>query len=230
VPVASLATARASEVPLRKGERTAARILDAAEALFAERGYEGTTLRDVAARVGLRIPSLYNHFAGKESLYAAVLERGLGPVLEVLGEFSEPGREAYRDPQQVVERVMRILAARPALPRLVLHETLAGGRRLTPMLRAWIAPAFARAHAMVEATPSARRWAPADVPHLVLAMYHAVVGYFTIAPLYRELRGEDLLASEALARQTRFLGELVAALFPDPGAGAPSPGRRQGGG
>ena len=47
-------------VPLRKGESTAQRILDAAEALFSERGFSGTTLRDVAARVGLRIPSRYN--------------------------------------------------------------------------------------------------------------------------------------------------------------------------
>ena len=66
--------------PRRKGEETAARILDAAEALFAERGYAGTTLRDVAAAVGIRNPSLYNHFPNKESLYAAVLERGIGPT------------------------------------------------------------------------------------------------------------------------------------------------------
>ncbi|MCH7709746.1 MAG: helix-turn-helix transcriptional regulator, partial [Myxococcales bacterium] len=44
--------------PGRKGELTAERILDAAEVLFSERGYAGTTLRDVAASVGIRIPSL----------------------------------------------------------------------------------------------------------------------------------------------------------------------------
>jgi len=60
--------------PRRKGEITAERILDAAEALFAEHGYAGTTLRDVAERVGIRIPSLYNHFESKDALYAAVLE------------------------------------------------------------------------------------------------------------------------------------------------------------
>ena len=79
----------------RKGERTAERILDAAEILFSERGFAGTTLRDVALRVGLRIPSLYNHFASKESLYSAVLERGIGPVLAVLSEFVEEGSEAF---------------------------------------------------------------------------------------------------------------------------------------
>lgn len=197
----------------RKGERTAERILDAAEALFAERGFDGATLRDVADRVGLRIPSLYNHFASKDSLYAAVLERGIGPVLEVLGEFVDARDTDSRDSGRVVERVMALLARRPNLPRLVLHEMLSGGQRLTPVLRGWIAPAFARAHEMVEATPGARRWEREQVPLLVLAVFHAVVGYFAIAPLYRELNGIDLLADSSLERQTRLMREIVAALF-----------------
>src|SRR5690606_15695429 len=81
-PLRSAARPGPASAPRRRGEITAARILDAAEALFAERGYAGTTLRDVADAVGLRIPSLYNHFPSKDALYAAVLERGFGPVLD----------------------------------------------------------------------------------------------------------------------------------------------------
>jgi AcrR family transcriptional regulator len=197
----------------RKGERTAERILDVAEELFAERGYAGTTLRDVAGRVGLRNPSLYNHFPNKESLYAAVLRRGIGPVLETLGEFVDTGSDAYRDSGQVVERIMDLLARHPNLPRLVQHETLAGGQRLTPILRDWIGPTFARAREIVEAGPASRHWEPDQIPLLVLAMYQIVVGYFTIAPLYAQIDGENLLTRQALARQTRFLTEVVNRLF-----------------
>jgi AcrR family transcriptional regulator len=194
--------------------QTAGAILDAAEALFAERGYEGTALRDVAEAVGVRAPSLYNHFPSKDSLYAAVLERGLGPVLELLADASS-GRPAGRpDSERLVSEVMAVLARHPHLPRLLLHETLAGGRRLTPMLERWIAPAFARAAELVRADPAARRFEPDQIPHLVLALYHVVVGYFTVADLYRQVAGEDLLAAPALARQTRFLRRLVATLFP----------------
>jgi AcrR family transcriptional regulator len=206
----------------RKGELTAERILDAAEALFAERGYDGTTLRDVAARVGLRIPSLYNHFASKESLYAAVLERGIGPVLEVLSEFVAAGDARARDSGRVIERVIALLARRPNLPRLVQHETLSGGQRLTPMLRGWIGPAFARAQEMVEATEGAQRWEREHLPLLVLAVFHALLGYFAIAPFYRDLNGLELLSESMLEGQTRLLREIVAALFrPD----APPPTR-----
>ena len=115
----------------------------------------------------------------------------------------------------VIERVMRLLARRPNLPRLIFHETLTGGERLTPMLRSWIVPAFAQAHEMVEATPAPKPWPSDQIPMLVLAMYQIVVGYFAIAPLYEELNGESLLSEPALERQTRFVSEAVARLFGD---------------
>jgi AcrR family transcriptional regulator len=196
----------------RKGELTAGRILDAAEALFAERGYAGTSLRDVAERVGLRIPSLYNHFASKDALYAAVLARGFGPVLELLGEFAGQSA-AERDDRALITRVMAVLRRHPHLPRLIQHETLAGGERLTPMLREWIAPVFGRAGEVAESTPGASRWRPEDRPLLVIAVYNVLVGYFTFAPLYRQIEGVDLLAEPSFERQTRLLGEIVTALF-----------------
>ncbi len=70
-----------------------------------------------------------------------------------------------------------------------------------------------RAHEMVEATPAAARWGPDQAPLLVLAMYQIVVGYFAIAPLYRELAGADLLGEAGVAQQTRFLIRLVDELF-----------------
>ena len=193
-----------------RGEVTAARILDVAEALFARHGYEGTTLRDVAAGVGLRTPSLYNHFSGKATLYVAVLERGVAPVLSALSEFA---RDGSGDPEALVVAVMDLLAAHPDLPRLIQHEILSGGECLMPLLGDSIGPVFARAHEVAEASPGAGAWSAEEIPLLVLAMYHVVVGYFTIAPLYAELQGQDLLTQPAIERQTRFLGELVSILF-----------------
>jgi TetR/AcrR family transcriptional regulator, cholesterol catabolism regulator len=54
------------------------RVLEAAEQLFAERGYKAVTLRDIAAEVGIRHTSLYHHIpGGKEQLFVEVLERNL---------------------------------------------------------------------------------------------------------------------------------------------------------
>lgn len=197
----------------QKGEHTAERILDAAEGLFAERGYAGTSLRQVATAVGIRIPSLYNHFDSKERLYAAVLDRGVGPVLGMLDQFAEAPPADRPEPAQLIASVMELLAAHPHLPRLLLQETLSGGRRLTPALRERLAPIFSKAQATVQARDEQHRWRKDQIPLVVLALYHTVVGYEAIAPLYRELVGDDLLSEAARANQTRFVNELVEALF-----------------
>ena len=144
--------------PARKGDRTALQILDAAEDLFGEYGFSGTTLRDVATRVGIQIPSLYNHFESKEALYAAVLERGLDPVIEVLSRLVAESSQHRPDTRPVVQSIMALLDARPALPRLLLHETLAGGQRLTPVLREAIGPIFENAQKVTETAIQGTRW------------------------------------------------------------------------
>lgn len=50
-------------------------ILDAASALFAERGYDGASLRDISRRVGISHPGMLHHFSSKEVLLGAVIDR-----------------------------------------------------------------------------------------------------------------------------------------------------------
>src|SRR6186713_1417778 len=66
---------RARNHKARAREASIARILDAAEQLFAEFGYHGVTLKDVAARVGVSSTLIHYHFKGKESIYEAVWAR-----------------------------------------------------------------------------------------------------------------------------------------------------------
>jgi len=208
----SAATASPSARATPKGRRTRERILDTAEALFAARGFAGTALRDVAEAVGLRIPSLYNHFAGKDALYEAVLERGLRPALELL---EGTAAAAPLDRRAFVERVLGVLGRRPDMARLVQHEVLTGGERLPAALRAWVQTLFVRAEEALRVGPGAGHWSEEQIPLLVAALYQVAVGYFATAPLMGALRGEDWLSADALARQTRFFSELVATLLPD---------------
>ncbi len=74
------------EEPLRKGEQTQARILDAAYALFMEQGYHGTSMRQIVERAGITMGGVYNHFASKEEIWVAVLfdrhpYRAVAPML-----------------------------------------------------------------------------------------------------------------------------------------------------
>jgi AcrR family transcriptional regulator len=220
-PVASSSSSR------RRGEETAELVLDVAEACFARKGYAGTTLRDVADGVGIRIPSLYNHFANKESLYAAVLERGMTPVLEVLSRAMEDSDTSYPEPNRLIREMMELLGDRPNLPRLVQYELLAGGTHLAPLLENWLRPAIAQSMAMLEATPAVHRWGPEQMPYLLVTFFNIVVGHFTTATLTENLTGTDPLSAAGIAASSAFYGELFASLIQPEGDPSPSnPGSR----
>ena len=77
-PRRARAPAKRRRIPNHKArvrEESIARILDSAEQLFAEFGYHGVTLKDVAARVGISSTLIHYHFKGKESIFEAVWAR-----------------------------------------------------------------------------------------------------------------------------------------------------------
>jgi AcrR family transcriptional regulator len=64
------------------GRGTRQRILEAAAALFARKGFHGTATREIAAEVGIRQPSLFHHFPTKQAILAELLDRDLRPALD----------------------------------------------------------------------------------------------------------------------------------------------------
>ena len=54
------------------------RILETSIQLFAERGFEACTMRDIAGAVGIKAPAIYNHYSSKEEVLAAAMQNALG--------------------------------------------------------------------------------------------------------------------------------------------------------
>lgn len=57
------------------GQERRQQLLDVGRKLFAERGFEGTSVEEIAAKAGVSKPVVYEHFGGKEGLYAVVVDR-----------------------------------------------------------------------------------------------------------------------------------------------------------
>ncbi len=81
-------------------ENTKELILEKAFTLFAERGYHAVSVRDIAASVGIKDASLYNHFSGKQALFDAILEEAITRLrgyFEPRGVlvFAEDSTDAY---------------------------------------------------------------------------------------------------------------------------------------
>ncbi|GAB2874091.1 TetR/AcrR family transcriptional regulator [Myroides odoratimimus subsp. xuanwuensis] len=61
-----------------------AQLLEVARSLFAERGFDGTSIEEIAARAGVSKPVVYEHFGGKEGVYAVVVDREVTHLLTVM--------------------------------------------------------------------------------------------------------------------------------------------------
>lgn len=66
------------------GSQRREQLLDVGRAVFAERGFEGASVEDIAARAGVSKPVVYEHFGGKEGIYAAVVDREIASLLEAV--------------------------------------------------------------------------------------------------------------------------------------------------
>ncbi len=146
------------------GQRTRQAILDAALVLFAEKGYFGTSLRDVARAVGVRESALYNYFDGKDALFDALLSANQNPKSERLALLAAApitdGRALLE--QIAIETLERFATVREQqffrivmsdgirlakLGRINLAERMASGRELLhELLRrlvddGWLRPA-----------------------------------------------------------------------------------------
>jgi AcrR family transcriptional regulator len=107
---------------LRKEE-----IVAEATRLFAERGYEGASMGDLAERVGLRKASLFHHFPSKDVLYATVLgELMEGVKAAILGAAMAEGSFAQRL-DSLTDALTSTLGAHPHAARLLVREAMDWG-------------------------------------------------------------------------------------------------------
>ncbi|QOR72592.1 TetR/AcrR family transcriptional regulator [Ruania alkalisoli] len=82
------------------GHERREQLLEVSRPLFADKGFEGTSVEEIAARAGVSKPVVYEHFGGKEGIYAVIVDREVAILLTALtGSLREGGH-----PRVIVER------------------------------------------------------------------------------------------------------------------------------
>ena len=177
----------------RPDKETLDRILIAAESLFAEQGYDGTTLRQITQQAGVNLAAVNYHHGDKESLYLEILYRRIQPINRVRLARLEEAEQQSGDQPVPLSTLMEILAG----PLFELHagpdENGRHGARLIgralveplpftePFLAGEFQPVLARFGQAL------RRHAPALTPEDFLWRFSFVIGALqhTLATLHR---------------------------------------------
>ncbi len=200
---------------MTKGERTRQRILDAAEELFGESGYDNTSLRDVADRVGIKEPGIYNHFRNKEALYRDVLTRALQPLADVILETLNSGLGKH-ELQDLPGKITDLLSEHPVMPGL-FHQALSGksGNVGQVAMEDWLQRLFAQGESLWEALSVDPASDHKRITLKMIMMFNAVTGYFLSQKILDQAQMGSVLDAENLDLQKQLMAKVMRGFLQD---------------
>jgi AcrR family transcriptional regulator len=120
--VARSGARRAGRPPAAAEAQVREALLNAARSLFLRYGFRAVSSRQVAAAAGVNPAMIHYYFDGKEGLYRAMLETAIAPIVTRLQTMLGEPRSA--DVEGLVRTYMRVLAANPWIPGLIVREVL----------------------------------------------------------------------------------------------------------
>jgi AcrR family transcriptional regulator len=166
-------------------------ILDVATRHFAERGYEGTSMNDVAEAVGVRKASLFYHFETKEALYEAVLDRLIATIATPLSAAYEAEGTWEDRLVNAADTVTAVLASHPYAGRLLLREAMDWGPVVRGELSGHVVAVLEMSAAFIRAGQEAGVFAPADPRQIMVSLIGLHFVPFALGQLVEKFTGKQ---------------------------------------
>jgi TetR/AcrR family transcriptional regulator len=197
------------EAPRRPGRParpvTRDHLLRVARQAFAELGYAGASMGDIAARSGIRKSSLFHHFATKDDLYREALAG-------VLDQIAARMMKAHEDPGSFIERmdrstveIQRYLGENPVAARLLVREFVNGGANVLPNAGDVIDGVMKSAIDLLEEAMREGVIHKQDAKHLVMSIAGVHLLYFAMPEVSARLLGRDVFSRELIDERARVV-------------------------
>lgn len=201
--------ANAPSAPERQDRRE--RILRAADALFAELGFDAVSVRDVARGAEVNKGLVFYYFGSKQGLFNAVIEQyataGVEDLAELVPRAGDPRDQVHR----IIDAYLDFTERNIRYTQLVLREltisldrNLEGVHRYFMPLLNWV---------MDRLRPLLPEAGPLRAEHFVISIGSAIMNYYLYAPLIELYTGEDPLEPEARRERREHLHIVVDAIL-----------------
>lgn len=190
------------------------KILDAAEALFARRGFSGVGMREVAEAAGLGKSSLFHHFKSKIELYAAVLQRILDLIeLRLIRGLAQGGSPLERF-DRWLDTLIDLLAEHPSTARLLLRslfedDDLTGESPEERDVEKVIDRIFTNASSLLREGMETGLFRMASIPHTLQSIVGLTVYHFASGEFGAELVGQSLFAPVQVRKRKEEIKALL---------------------
>ncbi len=187
------------------------RLLQVARDAFAELGYAGASMSDIAGRAGIRKSSLFHHFASKDALYLEAVGGTLAPLGVLVIEAASSAGDFPSRLDRLGEAVSGYLAKHRQASRLLVREMLDRGPFVAGEGRGGVELLLQSISTFLRDGMEAGTFERQDAAHLALTIVGVHLFYFAAEPLAEGLIDEDLFAAAAVERRTRaVLGQVRA--------------------
>ena len=183
------------------------RVLDAAEAVFAERGYRAATTREIAERAGIGKRMLFYYFPNKDAVYRAVLERVIQGLVAIHEQFR--GDPATVGVGEAVEGLTHFTAANLTAFKVWMREIIDGGPHLESLVREHIAPLFAAGAEEVTRNMAVGAFRRSDPMHVLVNVGGVSLFYFLLLPLLELIWDRDPLDPATIAERAQAARALL---------------------
>ena len=170
---------------------TRERLLDAAHFQFAERGFYGASIAQIAGEVGLTKQALLYHFKRKDDLYREVLKRIADRLLEVTKDDQANGTTPAERFEDAIARIYRLAVDNPLDTKVLMRELLEDQRRDAPkddwFFKTWLDDIVA----LLEQVEGQDQLPRADKIARVYLLISAIQFYAGSGPLLTRFYGEE---------------------------------------
>ena len=193
------------------------RLLDAAVDSFGTKGYDATSLDQLAGELGVRKQTILYYHPSKAALLDAVIDRAAEELAEALEEAAATSGGGFDRIEAIVRSVFRLAVRRPELLGL-LREVTRLGPPATNRIMDIFEPMIVRATGFLEEEMDAGHLRRCDARLLLVSVYSTIVGAATEVEVLKAVGVEPSLKSAA-QRRREVIEFLRAALIPDNGVG-----------
>lgn len=118
------------QVDMEKPGKTAEKILKAARAVFAEKGYNGTHVDEIAARACVNKATLYYQIGDKDTLYANVIHQVLGNIAQGIAEAVVKADSPEEKLRVYINCIAAAVDKNPELPPIMMREMASDGAHM----------------------------------------------------------------------------------------------------
>jgi TetR/AcrR family transcriptional regulator len=175
-------------------------ILEAALEAFAQRGYDGVSVRELNRQIGVSHNLVHHYFGSKDALWRAAIDHGLNRVNEAwrLDDLA-PDADPVEKMKVGLRRFLEVTAHSPSVQRIMEYEAAIGGARLDYIAERYILPYLSPRLGRFEETTAIEK-RNLHLPSLALLIATGTTAFFTQAALARKIGGPDPFSEEGIER------------------------------